>query len=68
MGISSPKTVPPPITTMETEQVKDLEMATVLVTEALENSIPTAKATAIPTATTQDLTPGLAPTTDPIIA
>ena len=60
MGSLSPKSVPPPITTLEEEQVEELEMATMVGTEAT--------ATSIPTATTWDLTLGLAPTTDPTIA
>ena len=60
MGCSSPKLVPPPITTVEVEQVDDVEMATMVGTEAT--------ATAIPTATKRDLALGLAPTTDPTIA
>ena len=62
MGCSSPKSVPSPITTLKAEQVEDMEMATMVGTEATATSIPTA------TATTWDLTLGLAPTPDPTIA
>ena len=66
MGSLYPKSVPPPITTLEAEHVEDLEMATVVGTAT--TIIPTATANVIPTATTRDLAPRMAPTTDPKIA
>ena len=66
MGSSSTKSAPPPIPTLETQQVEELKISTVVGIEATAITMETATPTT--TAMPQDWTLGLEPTTEPTIA